>query len=179
MPPSDSTHAASAATAASHDGRDHPPLRAHEHVLATLEPDLSPALQFAASRLLLTTERMISHSDGEGWSAWPLRPEFTLHHSDHGGIATLALHDQQGLLARWRFTLAEEVSALRFIQHFEKVQAARGGQSTTPEEAGARCPSCHALLPDQSEECPVCHRELLEPVSTWVLLRLWRFAKPY
>jgi len=179
MPPSASTHAASAATVTSNDDRDNPPLRAHEHVLATLEPDLSPALQFAASRLLLTTERMISHSDGEGWSAWPLQPELTLHHSDHGGIATLALHDQNGILARWRFTLAEEVSALRFIQHFEKVQAARGGQSTTPEEAGARCPSCHALLPDQSEECPVCHRELLEPVSTWVLLRLWRFAKPY
>jgi len=71
------------------------------------------------------------------------------------------------------------VSALRFIQHFEKVQAARGGQVLTPEESGARCPSCHALLPNQTEECPVCHRELLEPVSTWVLLRLWRFAKPY
>jgi ATP-binding cassette subfamily B protein len=25
----------------------------------------------------------------------------------------------------------------------------------------------------------VCHRELLEPVSTWVLFRLWRFARPY
>jgi ATP-binding cassette subfamily B protein len=122
---------------------------------------------------------MISHSDGEGWSEWALEPALTLHHTDHGGVATLALHDQQGTIARWRFTLAQEVSALRFIQNFEKVQAARGGQSLTPEESGARCPSCHALLPDQSEECPVCHRELLEPVSTWVLLRLWRFAKPY
>ena len=25
----------------------------------------------------------------------------------------------------------------------------------------------------------MCHRELLEPVSTWVLFRLWRFARPY
>jgi ATP-binding cassette subfamily B protein len=122
---------------------------------------------------------MISHSDGEGWSEYPLQPGFTLHHSDHGGVATLALHDEQGTVATWRFTLAQEVSALRFIQHFEKVQAARGGQVLTPEESGARCPSCHALLPNQTEECPVCHRELLEPVSTWVLLRLWRFAKPY
>jgi len=154
-------------------------LRAHEHVLATLEPDLNPALQFTSSRLLLTTERMISHSDGEGWSEYPLQPGFTLHHSDHGGVATLALHDEQGTVATWRFTLAQEVTALRFIQHFEKVQAARGGQVLTPEESGARCPSCHALLPNQTEECPVCHRELLEPVSTWVLLRLWRFAKPY
>ncbi len=179
MPSSAPSHVAPAAHSAPHDHRDNPPLRAHEHVLATLEPDLNPALQFASSRLLLTTERMISHSDGEGWSEWALEPSLTLHHTDHGGVATLALHDQQGTIARWRFTLAQEVSALRFIQNFEKVQAARGGQSLTPEESGARCPSCHALLPDQSEECPVCHRELLEPVSTWVLLRLWRFAKPY
>jgi len=179
MPPSAPSHVAPSATSTPHDHRDSPPLRAHEHVLATLEPDLNPALQFTSSRLLLTTERMISHSDGEGWSEYPLQPGFTLHHSDHGGVATLALHDEQGTVATWRFTLAQEVSALRFIQHFEKVQAARGGQVLTPEESGARCPSCHALLPNQTEECPVCHRELLEPVSTWVLLRLWRFAKPY
>jgi len=179
MPPSAPSHVAPSATSTPHDHRDSPPLRAHEHVLATLEPDLNPALQFTSSRLLLTTGRMISHSDGEGWSEYPLQPGFTLHHSDHGGVATLALHDEQGTVATWRFTLAQEVSALRFIQHFEKVQAARGGQVLTPEESGARCPSCHALLPNQTEECPVCHRELLEPVSTWVLLRLWRFAKPY
>ena len=179
MPPSASSPAARNVNPAPQDHREPPPLRAHEHVIATLEPDLNPALQFANSRLLLTTERMISHSDGDGWSEWPLQPALTLHHSDHGGVATLALHDQLGALAHWRFTLAQEVSALRFIQHFEKIQAARGGQSLAPEDAGARCPSCHALLPDQSEECPVCHRELLEPVSTWVLLRLWRFAKPY
>ena len=179
MPPSAPSHVAPSATSTPHDHRDSPPLRAHEHVLATLEPDLNPALQFTSSRLLLTTERMISHSDGEGWSEYPLQPGFTLHHTDHGGVATLALHDEQGALALWRFTLAQEVSALRFIQHFEKVQAARSGQSLTPDESGARCPSCHALLPNQTEECPVCHRELLEPVSTWVLLRLWRFAKPY
>ncbi len=179
MPPSASSPAARNVNPAPQDHREPPPLRAHEHVIATLEPDLNPALQFANSRLLLTTERMISHSDGDGWSEWPLLPALTLHHSDHGGVATLALHDQLGALAHWRFTLAQEVSALRFIQHFEKIQAARGGQSLAPEDAGARCPSCHALLPDQSEECPVCHRELLEPVSTWVLLRLWRFAKPY
>ena len=102
MPPSASSPAARNVNPAPQDHREPPPLRAHEHVIATLEPDLNPALQFANSRLLLTTERMISHSDGEGWSAWPLQPEFTLHHSDHGGVATLALHDQQGLLARWR-----------------------------------------------------------------------------
>ena len=41
------------------------------------------------------------------------------------------------------------------------------------------CPSCHAPLPPDSDECPICTRELNTPPSTWVLLRLWRFAKPY
>ncbi len=156
-----------------------PPLNSGEHVLATLEPDLNGALQFAGSRVLLTTERIISDSDGGRWASWPLEPSLTLHHGDHGGVAVLALHDSDRLLARWRFTLEQEVGAIRFIQNFEKVQAARAGQQLQADDGGPRCPSCQAELPDDSEECPVCHRELLEPVSTWVLFRLWRFAKPY
>jgi ATP-binding cassette subfamily B protein len=156
-----------------------PSLRAGEHILVTMEPDLNASLQFVSCRVILTTERMISDSDGQGWVSWPLQPGLTLHHSDHGGVATLALHDETGLLARWRFTMEQEVGALRFIQNFEKVQSARSGQPQAVDEAGPRCPSCQSPLSEASEECPVCHRELLEPISTWVLFRLWRFAKPY
>jgi ATP-binding cassette subfamily B protein len=159
--------------------RSTPPLQPGEQVLATLEPDLDVALSFAAGRVLLTTERIISDSDGAGWTDWALAPGLSLHHSDHGGVATLALHDAQGVLASWRFTLEQEVGAIRFIQHFDKVQAARAGQPAADDDSTARCPSCQSALPDDSEECPVCHRELQEPVSTWVLFRLWRFAKPY
>ncbi len=159
--------------------RSIPPLHSGEQVLATLEPDLDATLKFATGRILLTTERIISDSDGAGWTSWALSAELSLHHSDHGGVATLALHGTQGTLARWRFTLEQEVGAIRFIQQFDKVQAARAGQAATEDDAAARCPSCQSALPDDSEECPVCHRELQEPVSTWVLFRLWRFAKPY
>ena len=48
--------------------------------------------------------------------------------------------------------------ALRFIQNFDKVQAARAGHAPQADEAGARCPSCQSPLPEESEECPVCHR---------------------
>ena len=102
-----------------------PPLRAGEHILATLEPDLNASLQFVSCRVMLTTERIISDSDGQGWASWALDPSLTLHHGDHGGVATLALHDASKMLARWRFTLEQEVGALRFIQNFEKLQAAR------------------------------------------------------
>ncbi len=156
-----------------------PPLNAGEHLLATFEPDLNGALQFARGRVLLTTERIISDSDGGRWTSWALDSGLTLHHGDHGGVAVLALHDHDRRLACWRFTLEQEVGAIRFIQSFDKVQAARTGQPLPADEGGPRCPSCQASLPDDSEECPVCHRELLEPVSTWVLFRLWRFARPY
>jgi ATP-binding cassette subfamily B protein len=156
-----------------------PPFNEGEQVLAMLEPDLDSALRFAVSRVLLTTDRMISDSDGHGWVSWPLTSDLSLHHTDHAGVATLALHNAQSCLARWRFTLEQEVGAIRLMQQFERVQITRAGQALTSDEAAARCPSCQSALPEESEECPVCHRELLEPVSTWVLFRLWRFAKPY
>ncbi len=159
--------------------RSTPPLQAGEQLLATLEPDLDASLQFANGRVLLTTERIISDSDGAGWRSWPLSSALTLHHSDHGGVAMLALHDAAGVLASWRFTLEQEVGAIRFIQQFDKIQASRAGRAPADDDGAARCPSCQSALPDDSEECPVCHRELLEPVSTWVLFRLWRFARPY
>jgi ATP-binding cassette subfamily B protein len=34
-------------------------------------------------------------------------------------------------------------------------------------------------LPPGEEQCPQCSRELETPPSTWALLRLWRFARPY
>jgi ATP-binding cassette subfamily B protein len=52
------------------------------------------------------------------------------------------------------------------------------GQAAEGEDP-TRCPSCHAPLPPDSDECPICTRELNTPPSTWVLLRLWRFARPY
>ena len=172
-------HPSAVALADALSARSTPPLHPGEQVLATLEPDLDATLKFAAGRVLLTTERIISDSDGAGWTSWALAPELSLHHSDHGGVAALALHGTQAVLARWRFTLEQEVGAIRFIQQFDKLQAARAGQAPADDDGAARCPSCQSALPDDSEECPVCHRELLEPVSTWVLFRLWRFAKPY
>ncbi len=179
MPPSATTLADAAPADTPAGAFSLPPLRDGENILATLEPDLNAALQFEHSKVFLTTERIISDSDGAGWTSWPLTAELSVHHGDHGGVATLALHDARGALARWRFTLAQEVGAQRFIQCFEKIQAARAGQPLPADDGAARCPSCQARLPEESEECPVCHRELLEPVSTWVLLRLWRFARPY
>jgi hypothetical protein len=56
--------------------------------------------------------------------------------------------------------------------------------STSPAEVPppstlALCPKCETPLLAGQEECPVCSKEIHEPPSTWTLLRLWRFARPY
>ncbi len=122
--------------------RSYPVLHEGEIVLATMEPDLDAELRFTSSMVLLTNQRMISDSADGGWISWPLQAGFTLHHSDHAGVGTLSLHDHQRCLARWRFTLEQEVGAVRLLQQFEKLEASRAGQAVAEDEGIARCPSC-------------------------------------
>ncbi|MDQ3060150.1 MAG: ABC transporter ATP-binding protein/permease [Pseudomonadota bacterium] len=79
-------------------------------------------------------------------------------------------------LAGWRFTLGANPQALRLVRLFNRQQA--GPQESATEEAPL-CPECDLPLPPDSDECPACARELHTPPSTWVLLRLGRFARPY
>jgi ATP-binding cassette subfamily B protein len=74
--------------------------------------------------------------------------------------------------------------ALRLVAAFEALQARRLRHGSMHATAGdgdepALCPSCKAPLPADSDECPLCSREVQAVPSTWVLLRLWRFARPY
>ena len=154
------------------------PLLPNENVLTTLEVDLDERLHFARARLQLTEHRLIGER-----GAWPLRPDLSLRHHDHAGVGTLELHDGSGRLALWRFTLAQNVQALRLVRLFEQriEQLAHAGHAHPDEDSAdpTRCPTCHAPLPADSDDCEICTRELTTPPSTWVLLRLWRFARPY
>ena len=169
------------------------PLESDENALGTLLVDLSQQLHYADGCLVLTDRRLLVRQAGNDaseapWVGWrlddPAAQRFRLRHSDHGGVGTLSLHDEGGRLAVWRFTLAQNIYALRLVTLFELQQAQRaslGGLSKgdpTVDELGL-CPSCKAPLPPDSEDCPVCSREVQAVPSTWVLLRLWRFAHPY
>ena len=147
-----------------------------ENVLASLEVDLDGQLRFGVGLLALSDQRLLAFDAGSRqWSEWPLRPGLELRLSDHAGVGCLELVDASGRLALWRFTLAINLQAQRFQEAFER----RGeGPRAEAEDVGF-CPSCKAPLPPESEECPTCERELHTPPSTWVLLRLWRFARPY
>ena len=157
-----------------------PPLVAGENVLASLAVDLDSQLNFVAGQLLLTDQRLLARSQGAAdWQSFPLDPGQTLRHLDHAGVGTLELATEQAQLACWRFTLAANVQALRMVKRFEQLQASRASGQVVEGDDPTRCPSCRAPLPDDSDECAICTRELNTPPSTWVLLRLWRFAKPY
>ena len=174
-------------------------LATQENVLCTLLVDLDQALRFAAGALVLTDRRLLSRSAAGDWSSLFLQnsaiqpiQKLDLRHFDHAGVGTLELHDAQGepsrRLASWRFTLGANVQALRLVRLFAQQQAQRQASATGMNalppggQSGPLplCPECAAPLPQNSDECPACDRsDMPPPPSTWVLLRLWRFARPY
>ena len=169
------------------------PLESDENALASLPVDLTPTLHFSEGQLVLTDRRLLALQQQPDairstWTSWRLDDSdagrLHLRHSDHGGVGTLALHDDRGRLAVWRFTLAQNVYAMRLATLFELQQrqrSASGGLAAADPSADepALCPSCKAPLPPDNDDCPVCSREVQTVPSTWVLLRLWRFARPY
>lgn len=154
-------------------------LASKENVLAALPVDLSATLRFAAGWVVVTSERLLACEPGTTvWRSWPLGEGLALKLHDHGGVGSLELHNPDERLAQWRFTLAHHAQALRLVQRFEQ-QSARGDSGAEDEAEEPVCPTCHTPLPPDTEECPACARAQPPQTSTWVLLRLWRFARPY
>ena len=160
----------------------HTLLQPQENVSAGLEVDLDGKLFFAKSLVILTDQRVLFGSGVQKtWQSWPLQPDLSLKLSDHAGVGTLALVSPSGQLAVWRFTLGLQSAAARWVAQFEKQQAQLSGNGTPLQQSlsVAVCPVCQAVMREDDDECPSCGREDLAPPSTWTLLKLWRFAKPY
>ena len=160
-------------------------LAPQENVQEALVVDLSHDLRFSPSSLVLTDTRLLAldgTTSAPAAQSWPLRPDLELRMSDHAGVGTLELHDGQQRLALWRFTLQHQAQALRLQLRFAALCAALGTDQwhavRTPTPTPC-CPDCGQTLPPDSDECPACARQPQEKSSTWVLLRVGRFAKPY
>ena len=170
-----------------------PAVRAHlaadERVLATVETDLDDQLTFAGGLVCLTDRGLYALSPTGHWSAWPLSwasaRDLSLKLSDHAGVATLDLVTPTARLARWRFTLPQNPSALRLVRQLDslrerqRIEAGEAPPAREEAEEQALCPNCWTPLPPDQDECPACYSENLTSPSTWTLLRLWRFARPY
>ncbi len=156
-------------------------LAPQENVLATLQVDLSVDLRFAKGWVVVTANRLMACDAGSTtWQTWAVGEGLSLKMQDHGGVGTLELHSPEKRLAFWRFTLGNHPQALRLVQRFEQQRAYASDPAGAAQEADdPACPICHTPLPPDTEECPACARAQPPQTSTWVLLRLWRFARPY
>ncbi|MGX4640418.1 cyanophycin metabolism-associated ABC transporter [Massilia sp. SYSU DXS3249] len=151
-----------------------------ENALTGVEVDLDAKLRFNKGVLVVTSRRLLARAPGESaWREWAFRPGLNLRHHDHAGVGHLELVDDQGLLASWRFTLGQNLHAIRVVDAFaDQVKSVETGLPVVPPEQHT-CPSCKAPLEPDQEECPICAKVVHTPPSTWTLFRLWRFAMPY
>ncbi|MBZ2209845.1 cyanophycin metabolism-associated ABC transporter [Massilia soli] len=155
-------------------------LSSGENALSALEVDLDTRLRFGRGLVVVTNRRLLARAAGEtSWNEWQFRDGLSLLHHDHAGVGHLELVDRQGRLAAWRFTLGQNLQAIRVVDQFrEQLESHLSGQPVKVAEQNI-CPSCKAPLEPDEEECPICTKVLHTPPSTWTLFRLWRFARPY
>ena len=166
-------------------------LHADECVLAWVETDLDADLHFQRGLLVLTKQRILSwqherntqntqnEQNSPRLQALLLHADLRLVHHDHAGVGSLALLDSQAQRLSWRYTLSQNLAALRVMKQFEREMAALTSGKAAEIDDDELCPKCKAPLPPGEDDCPICVRELQVPPSTWTLFRLWRFAKPY
>src|SRR5690242_4731962 len=155
-----------------------------EHVLAWLQTDLSPRLYYTPGFVVITDKRILATTEREGvWQGWFYRQGLRLARSDHSGVGSLELFDDQSLLTKWRYTLGNDGAVGRLIESFARQLSYHVTGEQRPAQEVHLCPRCQrvldAPLPPGQDECEACIREASTPPSTWTLLRLWRFAKPY
>lgn len=152
------------------------PIEDDETILAFLDTDLDERLRYQPGRLVLTERRMLARLGSEPWQEWAIDPLATLRLSDHAGVGHLELCIEGRLEANWHFTLGGLPAANRLAETLAAVQR---GTLQAASTAQLRCERCGAIVPDDAEECPRCEAETASAPSTWTLLRLWRFARPY
>ncbi len=152
-----------------------------ENIFAWVEIDLDIHLHFSSGLVIVTDRRLLaSMSQGETWQEWPFQPGLKLAQRDHAGVGNLELFDTDGRLAHWRYRLGGDLNVGRLIASFDQqLDFHVTGKFSPPSHEHKQCPNCAAILPIDQEECPVCEKQAQLPPSTWTILRLWRFAKPY
>ena len=155
-------------------------LYAQEKIHAHLETNLDAQLHFSKHLILITNRRLISLAwPTLDFSEYALRDGVSLCQQDHAGVGNLELFEGGTRLACWRYTMAHDPDATRLVRQFEQVLSGLLSGQPVADAQPALCPQCLNPLAPNQDECAFCDAESEEPPSSWVLLRLWRFAKPY
>ena len=153
-----------------------------ESVRAVVKPDLNDRLHAQTSWVAVTGSRVLALQPAAGGpglppqvQAWAIQPGMALLLHDHAGVASLELMEGGQRLAVWRFTLAVNLSAQRLVKQFSQAVAALE-QPASARSAPGVAPGSDG---DEADDAPSFAAEAEQPPSTWTLLRLWRFARPY
>ncbi|MEC5216281.1 ATP-binding cassette subfamily B protein [Actimicrobium sp. GrIS 1.19] len=155
-------------------------LQVGEVVITAVELDLDARLRFAKGLVVVTDRRILARAPGETlWRDWQFREGLALKHHDHAGVGHLDIADETGRLASWRFTLGQNLLAIRLIDQFSAQLDSHVNGVDVVNDDQTVCPSCKAPLDPDQDVCPICTKVIHTPPSTWTLLRLWRFARPY
>ena len=136
-------------------------LRPGEEVILALELDLNQQLQFSSGLVCLTNLGLIAFDnqhdlstaqDSSSWSYWNFADDLKLHLHDHAGVASLELFNQDGRLALWRFTLAQNPVANRLLQQYKIEFAKSMGHELDNglDQSQPLCPSCCLLYTSPS-----------------------------
>jgi ATP-binding cassette subfamily B protein len=84
-----------------------------------VEVDLDAKLRFTKGILVVTNRRLLARAPATPTGATgPTAPGLALRHHDHAGVGHLELVDAKGLLAAWRFTLGQNLQAIRVVDQF-------------------------------------------------------------
>ncbi|PXW87591.1 ATP-binding cassette subfamily B protein [Nitrosomonas sp. Nm84] len=152
-----------------------------ESVFAWIEIDLNTQLHFAKGFVVVTNKRLLAKMANDGvWQEWRYQQGLLLTQRDYAGVGCLELFDAHTRLAYWRYRLGSDTAASRLIECFmQQLDYHLTGKLPLTTHTQAQCPNCAALLSADQDDCPVCDKQGHASPSTWTLLRLWRFAKPY
>jgi len=157
-------------------------LNASEHILAWLETDLDSQLNFSTELIVITTARVlakVAHDDR--WQSWHYQPEMKLVYQDHAGICNIELFDARARLACWHCTLGKQQAVDLLVARFSQQMAASTKRSNgIAAERSAHEEEIETTATEDSQSGSSIDQDTTSSsVSTWILFRLWRFAKPY
>jgi hypothetical protein len=123
--------------------------------------DIDRERLYRTTFLVLTNQRFFSQSPTNGLQEWPLSGVDKIKTKDRGGLGTLELLGPERRLAYWHFTIAQGPSALVLVDRFDELKSTKVATVAVDDED----------VPEAEEQ--------EAPPNTWVMLRLWTFAKPH
>ena len=143
-----------------------------------MELDLTEQLFFSKGILIVSDQRLLSKIQSErDWCSYVYREGLELTTHDYAGVGHIELFDTQSRLAHWCYTLGKTHVVHHLIKSFN--QQLNHHLAGYPKDLIAAASTSDEIELTQTVLTSIEEQTSHETVSTWTLLRLWQFAKPY